>query len=302
MLVGGDNIKTSFAGYTGGRLSDVEVVNPFTNSRPQCTEIDDLPEPRAGMVSVTIGNNIRVCGGTNSSSPYYSNAISSCYQLSGNHWILTTEHLKHPRTYAASIKLDGKIWIVGGQGSPLTSELFNGLTNTFEEDVRLPEEMIDHCMAAINSTHTYIIGRQGLSDENKMAYIVSHLTNPFTFRKLKPTITERQGSACAVILQTSWYPQERNILFVAGAHFFGHSTEMYLPYQEKWVDGPHLPGSFWAGGLITTDQATILFGGYQSNDVIIINHRTLELKLLLGKLKNKRRYSTAIPLHDGAIC
>ena len=294
-----------------GRISDVEIVDPFSAGVLQCQPIGSLPKAIQGLVSVSMGHDIRVCGGQEQSE-----ALSGCYELTNgtNQWVTSNEPLRHARSDAATLLLPdtNKTWIVGGHPDSSTSEMFDHINKTFEEGVSLPEGMGLHCMVAINTTHSYIAGNEGQGHDRHMAYIVSHVGQSFAFSKLPPMLVSRVDSACGVIHETPQYPQERDILLVAGGGYVGFDngptrTEMYLPGQNIWVEGPNLPLSLTHGGVVNIENGTILIGGIVNSTMdgtmMLFNHTSLEVTVLTGKLTTPRAMFATIPItDDNGIC
>ena len=304
MVAGGEK-------YGYETLNNVEIVDPFTSNEPQCKQIDNLPTPQSRMIALASQTDIRLCGGCNKEED-----SSDCYRLTGTEWRETDESLQQARSLAACVQLENdNFWITGGNstnhyGVSQSSEVFNSTTNNFETDVDLLQATAGHCMVKINRTHTYMAGSE--YGPKYTAYIVNHENTPFNITELPGGMKNRWGCACGVIKQTPQYPEERDILFVAGG---GHmdvaaSTELYLPQQNTWIDGPPIPTVLRYGGFVNVDGATIMITGEYSAPgrpeyygvMMIFNHESWEIEMLPGKLKNPRAYFSTVPIYDDGIC
>ena len=73
------------------------------------------------------------------------------------------------RSGGAAIETPQGLWITGGyDGGPLkdTTEIFDTKTNFWFEGPILPNRLYDHCLVALNDTHSMVIG--GYSTEERI--------------------------------------------------------------------------------------------------------------------------------------
>ena len=120
--------------------------------------------------------------------------------------------------------------------------------NQWQEHVRLPVRMNNHCMTWVNQSHILITG--GWNEEGKhsaASYLYSEETG---FTRIEDMKTPRTKHGCSVI--------NDSLVFVAGGFSKWEKRTEYLDLATlTWFAGPELPGSV-SSARMTGD---ILVGG-----------------------------------------
>lgn len=222
----------------GKRLNDVEVLVPM-DPNANCPKLKfNYPLAAKGTTGQLITNIPIVCGGSDYPSYY---RICFAYNIK-NGWKERSSMIM-AREEASSVMINNTMWILGGynrdddvmyhmDSSFTTSELMSLETGKFSF-LELPEQMEDHCTAAINVTHIFIASN---SYNNKMAYLVDATKSPLKFTYIGPLSKSRIASGCGV---ASIGPTKDIHLIVAGGAY-GDSlttTEMYSLTEERWKEG-----------------------------------------------------------------
>ena len=156
MVIGGRN--------ESGFLSDVELVDPF-NANSKCKKPPQFPQQRYYMVSNFVNGAPTVCGGYSNNTFANVTMEEVCFRLmnKSNTWeFKNSPSLHYPRVYAAGAVVNGSWWITGGYHwyypSFISSDILRPNVTSFISAANLPERMMDHCMATINSSHVFLAG------------------------------------------------------------------------------------------------------------------------------------------------
>jgi len=229
-------------------LSPKSVVLRLTD----CSELFD--DGYYGYVGRYTSDGIHMCGGM-----IDNREASFCY-------LVTTEGLKdmpgllNKRTFSAAIMTPHGWWVTGGYGGYDesveqfwydydTTELWSN--NQWQEHVRLPVKMSDHCMTWVNQSHILLTGGDNFGDKKEgfssaAAYLYSEETG---FTRIEDMKTPRSKHGCSVI--------NESLVFVAGGPRNEKRTEYLDLATLKWFHGPELPG--YVG--TATMMGDILVGG-----------------------------------------
>ena len=157
MVIGGNN--------EAGPLSNVEMLDPF-NAASNCSKPPDFPQQRYYMVAQSIKNEPTVCGGYSNNTFANVTMEEECFRLDNKtkRWEFKgSASLIYPRAYAADILVnDSSWWVAGGYHwyypSFTSSDILYHNKSTFLKGSLLPDRLVDHCMAAINESHAFIVG------------------------------------------------------------------------------------------------------------------------------------------------
>ena len=178
MVIGGKN--------ESGFLSDVEMIDPF-NTESRCKKIAEFPQQRYFMVANFINGEPIICGGYSNNTFANLTMEEICFRLDNKTKGWESHHspsLHYPRAYAAGALIDGSSWwITGGYHwyfpSFTSSDILTPKASTFMPFFELPEQMMNHCMAAINTTHVFLAGgsygtgQQGKSSQVAQFYVLA---------------------------------------------------------------------------------------------------------------------------------
>ena len=178
MVIGGKN--------DSGFLSDVEMIDPF-NTESRCKKIAEFPQQRYFMVANFINGEPIICGGYSNNTFANLTLEEICFRLDNKTEKWESHHspsLHYPRAYAAGALIDGSSWwITGGYHwyfpSFTSSDILTPKASTFMPFFELPEQMMNHCMAAINTTHVFLAGgsygtgQQGIISQWDRLYLLT---------------------------------------------------------------------------------------------------------------------------------
>lgn len=171
-----------------------EVINFDDN---KVCQIPPYPEPIAAASGAIIGSKLTICGGalpkSTSAACFYLGSKDQIWQQAGN--------LLKPRSGAASIETNGKLFITGGWNENdqflRSTELFDRSTmqSTFGPD--LPAKIAMHCMVKLNSSMAMIIGgMEGLAFTARTFY---YSTTNRTFTPGPMLLNGRSHASCGVL-------------------------------------------------------------------------------------------------------
>ena len=178
MVIGGKN--------ESGFLSGVEMIDPY-NTESRCKKIAEFPQQRYFMVANFINGEPIICGGYSNNT--FANLTSEeiCFRLDNTTKQWESHHspsLHYPRAYAAGALVDSRSWwVTGGYHwyfpSFTSSDILTPKNPTFMPSFELPEQMMNHCMAAVNSTHVFLAGgsygtgQQGMISQVARLYLLN---------------------------------------------------------------------------------------------------------------------------------
>jgi len=219
------------------------VVRSLPDMTPLNCTIPIIPERAAagkrtmyyGYVGRYTSEGLHLCGGR-----INGKESSSCY-------LLTTTGLKdmpgllNKRDDAASIMTPQGWWVTGGSYDDsyeyyypyhATTELWSN--NQWQEHVRLPHQMHNHCMTWVNQSHILLTGGYNRGgDYSAASYLYSEETG---FTRIENMKRPRSSHGCSAI--------NESVVFLAG----GYSRPTQNTFTEyldlatlTWHDGPQLP-------------------------------------------------------------
>ena len=253
-------------GYGSDGKSEVLSLPDLTPIN--CT-IPIIPERNAfgermydGYVGRYTSDGVHICGGE-----FNGVSNSSCYMVTKKGY-KEMPGMLNKRYFSASVMtplgwwvtgipplalsvIDLQLILTGGKSFYLrpayaTTELWSN--NQWQEHVRLPVRMNNHCMTWVNQSHILLTG--GYTEEgdySAASYLYSEETG---FTRIEDMKTPRTKHGCSVI--------NDSLVFVAGGFSKWEKRTEYLDLATlTWFAGPELPG-FVSSARMTGD---ILVGG-----------------------------------------
>ena len=129
----------------------------------------------------------------------------------------------------------GTIWYAGGHNGDHgvdTTELWRN--NQWQEHVRLPHQMHNHCMTWVNQSHILLTGGYNRGgDYSAASYLYSEETG---FTRIENMKRPRSSHGCSAI--------NESVVFLAGG-YSRPSLNTFTEYLDlatlTWHDGPQLP-------------------------------------------------------------
>ena len=288
-------------------LDSIEVINPYKTAS-KCRKIHNLPEQRCCYVVVGRGT---ICGGLGYDiNPFITyRTLSSCLEYKNKTWT-ETGNLLVQRGYAASIELlDNTWWIAAGYGplcAPKSSDIWKEPTNEVIRGIELPEEMDDHCIGAINSTHLFIAGNY--EGDQKMSYILDVSSGLKAFdRSQRIRLNQvRYRASCGRLLH---FNGDQNVAIVVGGGDgkVRLTTEIFNSTTKQWEEGPSLPRGFAGGAILEINGELLLLGGgdehkQKRKDLMRYNNTTERFEMSSGELSNARYLFSAVAIQDEEEC
>ncbi|UCG92618.1 MAG: T9SS type A sorting domain-containing protein [candidate division WOR-3 bacterium] len=170
-----------------------------------------------------------------------------------------------PRWYPASVVLNGKIYVIGGQDSTYpyaslnTVEVYNPLTDTWESKTPLMHDRWGLMAAVVNGKIYAIGGRFGSASGGHSATNVVEEYDPGTdmWTLKAPMPTARGYGGCGVFNDT---------IFVFGGRLNSAVTavEKYYPAADSWYSDPPMTVARYTFATALVDNKFYLIGGWGS--------------------------------------
>ena len=270
-------------------VSTTEVISEskdFTNQF-----FASYPDDRIGTCGGFVNNWIVVCGGREEYDIGFNDyefgiTSSKCYHFSilDNEWKLI-HNMNKPRFYAASIVVDGKLWITGGEYGEANYYGFKSSTefvdpdhlNTFVEGPNMPLDyhIHGHCLTRLNSHKVMLIG--GLTFEYDIwedivhaeTFIYDFSINNNTWTTGPDMSIPRVGHGCATFTDEegiNWTIAFGGVwLYDWFDGYYGDDAELTEVLKENssvWTSvGSSNPLPFYEMRLINFMDKVILIGG-----------------------------------------
>ena len=245
------------------------------------------PDNRIGTCGGLVGDLIMVCGGKEEYHFGYNDfepgsTSNECYYFSplDNKWILI-HNMNKARTFAASIVVDGKLWITGGEywevnyfGFKSSSEFVD--QNTFLEGPDMPYDFYisQHCLTRLNSHQVMLIGGQTSISYNKQiehaeTFIYDFSIDDNTWTTGPEMSIPRAGHGCATFTDEEGFNWTIAFGGVWPYNFYydlygddGELTEILRENSSKWTSVvSNNPLLFHDMKLINFMDRVILIGG-----------------------------------------
>jgi N-acetylneuraminic acid mutarotase len=173
-----------------------------------------------------------------------------------------------PRWYPASVLLDGKIYVIGGQDSTYpyqslnTVEVYDPVQDTWDSRAPMLTDRWGLMAAAVGGKIYAIGGRTGSASQGHTASNsveeYDRLTDMWTSKTVMPTA--RGYGGCGVYHDT---------IFVFGGRLISAvgAVEKYYPPSDAWSADPQMPWGRYTFGIGLVDSKFYLIGGWGDNTV-----------------------------------
>ena len=249
-------------GDNPGYRRDVEAYDPATNTW-SCS----VGDTAAGCASATLapmtfgrylftavmaGNKIYVIGGQTYTAS--SLATVEMYDPVANTWTTKASMNVARAQHAATVGLDGKIYVSGGNYADNTLEVYDPAANTWTRLANMLAGRYAQVMETGADGKLYVIGgaNSGAAGEGNVVQVYDPATNTWSEGPSSPT--ERFGSASAVSAGGN--------IYVSGGSYNVQSVDMLVPSTGAWVTRPALPRAL-AGHQLEryTDGTLYAIGG-----------------------------------------
>ena len=217
-------------GYPSNVSTKTEVID-LEDSNVVCKDLDNFPIELYGSVGGNLASIPIICGGEFYNGSLYS--FNKCYKYKEGGWQHFVTMIDR-RSGAAGIVYDNALHIFGGfdynEETPLkSSEIINEDGST-TEGPQLPEKIVYHAMASINSTLSVLTGGYSYDDTiTDRTWYFSHTTQQF---QPGPNLLERRNWHSSATI-TNQETKER-ILVVAGGY---RNSDGFLSSTELLING-----------------------------------------------------------------
>jgi hypothetical protein len=180
-----------------------------------------------------------------------------------------------PRWYPASVLLEGKIYVIGGQDSTYpyqsltTMEVYDPVQDTWETKAPMNADRWGLAAAVVNGKIYAIGGRTGSASQGHAASNAVEeydpQTNVWTSKTAMPTA--RGYCGCGVYHDT---------VFVFGGRLVNavRAVEKYFPSTDSWSADPQMPYGRYTFATARVDTLFYLIGGWSDNTVQAYNLNT----------------------------
>ena len=213
-------------------LVDVQVVNP-NQVNVSCT-LPPLPKGLYRGTGGVVDDTIIICGGYVTGKNEGWTDTCQIFDNESYSWKLT--EMTYTRTRAASVSLNGALWVTGGRTAYSwdsdTTELVypNG---TVTPGPKLPMPKKSHCMVTLENGHIMFIGGDLNDGEIAVRDVVTYDPSTGEFKQGPSTIKNRWGSGCALFRSPAH--GNRPVVISAGGSWVSGTVEL-LDYtiSSEW--------------------------------------------------------------------
>lgn len=192
--------NNSLAAVSGGKNDDGIITSVKLVGEDVCQAEIELPHPRWGHVSATIGGEFFVCGG--STDPGMTIVpTSSCdsYNTISRTWTNVSE-MRVARHSAAGVEAFGEFYVFGGiaENGKATAkvEMYNPKTGGWREGKDLPKKLVGHCAVAVADV-ILVIGGKGDGEEDLGSVYMFNVTTKLWSHWPKDMPTPRRLHGCS---------------------------------------------------------------------------------------------------------
>ncbi len=226
-----------------------------------CNGLGTTPIAGYGAVGGLLQNKYpMICGGN----VHHSDIMDKCYIIGDNSQMPIPMSI--PRRFAASVVLNGNtLWITGG------SVADSGITGTTEyvmrdgavngPDLPVPNGVDAHCMVAIDSVTTLLIGGRRNSQR---AWSFDH--NSESWKQLSDTMFVRNMPSCGAIVDSA--DESTTIIMVTGGGDV-KETEIMIYGINAWLQTLEFPSKVnWGSSVVTADKRKAVVFGYHDDEAL----------------------------------
>ena len=212
-----------------GLQTTSEIVDLTITGGKMCENWQDFPLSVVGATGGIIGDTIMICGGGNS---------DECYSLTSQEATLVT-HMSVDRRYASSIVLDDTtLWVTGGNNN------YAGFLSSTENVTMagsvpgpdMPMALLNHAMAAINSTMSMVIGGgdgEYFTYSYASTFYFDHSEGEWT--NGPSLIKARKFHAAGIV--TDEVTSENFVVVTGGLDYSDYLDSTEILRDGKWVQG-----------------------------------------------------------------
>ncbi len=253
--------------YTGGGFGHLSRFQRFDPASGSYVEMPELPDSRHHAMMTSDGQSIFMAGGYTGNIGF-SNPNNNFWKFDPqtNQWEILT-NLPKARAAGAAVYLNGRIWLLGGEGPGRETQAYDINTGEWELFPNEIGKLYDHMQAVAFENEIWWMG--GRSESNTSNGVV--IFNPVSgqWREGPAMLFRRSGFAAKVV--------QGQIMVVGGEAVSGisfslvESAEVFAPGAEGWVNSLNSPmsvhgttGAVVNGQFILTAGSTIA-GANSSN-------------------------------------
>ena len=212
-------------------LKSTEVINLDT----QVSQVPSYQNHLNSLFAATggwVGNKFIVCGGL---LQYNTADISKECYIIGKETTVKHGDMMEKRAFAASIVLDESLWILGGKGSPTTSEFFFANDGSSKEGPALPIGIHRTAAIKINTTTSMLISGYCSSGNCAKTYYYLHESSQWING---PDLIQFRNRHSACLIKDS-VTQESFIVVTGGiaAGDILDSVEILNIHGPQWTSG-----------------------------------------------------------------
>jgi len=267
-------------GYNSGGITSTEVFLPSSSGGGSTCSLQSMPSTRAGHTLDQLEDgSVLACGGRDGSS------YKTCDKFDGTSWSQNST-LQYGRQYHTSLAGQHGLLLMGGVGSPATTELVGG-----GEQYNLQQDTNDACGITEPGSDNTIILTGGFGPINTVAI---YGYNGF-IGALPSLQIARRSHGCGMLFVTG-----KKVFVVAGGRDsnFNHldSTELLYDGGETWVTGQALPRTLGSPASVSLADSVLLIGGsggdWTRRKEIISFNASLTWSVV-GTLQEGRGYAAA---------
>jgi hypothetical protein len=180
-----------------------------------------------------------------------------------------------PRWYPASVLLDGKIYVIGGQDStyPYQSlnivEIYDLVQDTWQARAPMNIDRWGLAAAVVNGKIYAIGGRTGSASQGHAASNAVEEYDPQTNAWISKTAMPTPRGYCG-------WGVYYDTVFVFGGRLVNavSAVEKYYPADDSWSADPHMPYGRYTFATARVDTLFYLIGGWSNNTVQAYNLNT----------------------------
>lgn len=252
--------QTSDNGTSGNETENPGITRPTDKIWDTETEIE-MPEPRTGIETVSVGKNIFVIGGISEENPGGTGQVL-VYDTENFSWG-AIKPIPEKLHHTSAVTYNGDIYIFGGyrggypEGEPLNSVWkFNVRQNRWEALLTLPTPRGALSSAVIND-RIYVVGGSQNQKNGAMPHIEVYNPKKDKWDRLRDMPTPREQHALVSM---------NGKLHAIGGHDRGKlisSNEIFYPWNESWRPGVDMPTSRSSMGVSVHGEEVFVFGGLQ---------------------------------------
>ncbi len=271
------------AGYGGGQLDDVEIIDLTVTQPNTCTTLPMYPKKTNGNRAALFEGKIISCAGLTDVNNicYIFDPVAKVWSDSG-----ATATTPNQRGKGMT-EIGGILLISGGK----KTEAWDGSQLTAGPDI--PAEMrAHHCQATVNNTHVFFANTA--SGSTGETYLLNWQTKEWT--QLANFERMRSMSACGVA-----HSQEKGTEIIVTS---SGASDIFSINTMQWRTGPAIQetSSLYAHAIAQFSSTFMIIGGYaDGKELLKYNQATETFEVQPQVLKLPRGYTAAVPVPDSMV-